>query len=134
MRPVNSSTSTTSPELQALQSKPQLDAADWRSILEGTAARGMLADPEVRRDHIRELFRVADKWTVFSYFDRASMKNRIRVARTALGLSRKNPKNTLGRREVRAMAAEAGFEVLEDPMLFRISSGHRLVLARRVGG
>ena len=93
-----------------------------------------LADPEVRRDHIRELFRVADKWTVFSYFDRASMKNRIRVARTALGLSRKNPKNTLGRREVRAMAAEVGFEVLEDPMLFRISSGHRLVLARRVGG
>jgi len=90
-----------------------------------------LADPTVRREHVQEIFRVADRWAIFSYFDTASMKNRIRQARTAVGLSKKNPKNTLGRGEVRQMAQDAGWEVLEDPMLFLVGSGHRLVLARR---
>lgn len=90
-----------------------------------------LADPQVRREHVQELFRVADRWAIFSYFDTASLKNKIRVARTKMGLSKKHPKNTLGRQEVRTMAAEAGWEILEDPMLFVIGSGHRLVLARR---
>ena len=92
-----------------------------------------LVDPEVRRGHIRELFRVSSEWMIFTYFDHASLKNTIRRVRTALGLSKKAPKNTMRRDEVHRMAKEAGFEIVADPQLFRIGSGHRLVLARRTG-
>jgi len=92
-----------------------------------------LVDPDVRRDHIRELFRVSDKWVIFTYFDHASLKNALRRARTAVGLCKKPPKNTMRRDEVHRMAKEAGFEIVADPQLFRIGSGHRLVLARRTG-
>jgi len=88
-----------------------------------------LVDPEVRRGHVRELFRVARRFAVFTYFDAASLKNRLRVLRTRLGLTRKTPKNTLRRAEVRALARDAGWRVVADPMLFVVGSGHRLVLA-----
>lgn len=91
-----------------------------------------LSDPAVRREHVQELFRVADRFVIFSYFDSASLKNVIRRAKTAAGLSKKLPKNTLRRSTVRALAEEAGFRILEDPMLFVVGSGHRLVLAERV--
>lgn len=91
-----------------------------------------LVDPEVRRGHLRELFRVSARWTVFSYFDHDSVKNLLRRARTSIGLTRKPPKSTLRRDEVRALAAECGFRVVEDPWLFAIGSGHRLVLGERV--
>lgn len=90
-----------------------------------------LVDPVMRREHLQELFRVADRWVIFSYFDSASLKNVVRRARTALGLSKKSPKNTLRRAQVKAIAAAAGFCVVEDPLLFVVGSGHRLVLARR---
>lgn len=90
-----------------------------------------LADARVRREHVEELFRVSSRWVIFSYFDRASLKNVIRRARTAVGLCRKHPKNTLRRSQVRQLAAEAGFTIHEDPMLFVVGSGHRLVLAER---
>jgi ubiquinone/menaquinone biosynthesis C-methylase UbiE len=93
-----------------------------------------LVDPEVRRDHIREMFRVSGKWVIFSYFDHASLKNVLRRARTAVGLCDKPPKNTMRRSEVTYMAAAARFEIVADPQLFRIGSGHRLVLARRRNG
>lgn len=92
-----------------------------------------LVDPKVRRDHLRELFRVSAGWVVFSYFDHASFKNTLRRLRTKLGLTRKSPKNTLRRGEVHALARESGYEIVEDPRLFLIGSGHRLVLARRAG-
>ncbi len=89
-----------------------------------------LADPEVRRQHVRELFRVAGRWAVFSYFDHNSVKSWTRRVRRRLG-SKRRLKSTLSRGEVRAMAAEAGFTVHEDPLLFLVGSGHRLVLAER---
>jgi hypothetical protein len=91
-----------------------------------------LADPVVRKEHIEELFRVSERWVIFTYFDRASLKNVIRRARTSIGLSKKTPKNTLSRLHVRTIAKEAGFKIHEDPMLFVVGSGHRLVLAERV--
>ncbi|MCP4092882.1 MAG: class I SAM-dependent methyltransferase [Planctomycetes bacterium] len=91
-----------------------------------------LPDPVVRREHVEELFRVAERWVIFTYFDRASLKNVIRRARTAIGLSKKHPKNTLSRAQVREIAKNAGFKIHEDPMLFVVGSGHRLVLAERV--
>jgi hypothetical protein len=92
-----------------------------------------LVDPFVRRQHLRELFRVADKWVIVSYFDHASPKNLLRRFRTWIGQTRKAPKSTLRRGEVSRIAFESGFELEADPFLFRIGSGHRLVLARRSG-
>lgn len=89
-----------------------------------------LVEPEVRRQHLREVFRVAARWAIFSYFDHDSLKNRIRRLRRRLG-SRRRLKSTLRRAEVRELAEEAGFVLRADPMLFRIGSGHRLVLAER---
>lgn len=91
-----------------------------------------LVDPVVRREHLRELLRVSDRWAMFTYFDHASVKNLLRRARTGLGLTRKPPKSTLRRAEVRALAAECGFRIVEDPWMFVIGSGHRMVLAERV--
>ncbi|PCJ52516.1 MAG: hypothetical protein COA70_12275 [Planctomycetota bacterium] len=91
-----------------------------------------LVDPVVRREHVEELFRVSSRFVIFSYFDSASLKNVIRKARTKMGLSKKRPKNTLRRTQVQALAKEAGFKILEDPMLFVVGSGHRLVLAERI--
>ncbi|MDA1259359.1 MAG: class I SAM-dependent methyltransferase [Planctomycetota bacterium] len=91
-----------------------------------------LVDPEIRRAHLRELCRVSGRWVVFSFFDHASVKNLLRRARTSVGLTRKPPKSTLRRAEVRALAQECGFRVVEDPWLFVIGSGHRLVLGERV--
>ncbi len=90
-----------------------------------------LADPAVRREHLRELFRVSGRWVMFTYFDHASVKNLLRRARAGLGLTRKSPKNTLRRAEVRAIAQDCGFRVVEDPWLFLVGSGHRMVLAER---
>ena len=89
-----------------------------------------LIDPEVRRTHLREMLRVSGQYAVFSYFDHDSVKNRIRLVRQALG-SKKRPKNTLRRSDVTELAAEQGFTILEDPRLFFLGSGHRLVLAKR---
>lgn len=91
-----------------------------------------LVDPATRREHLRELFRVSGRWVVFSYFDHASFKNLLRRARARAGLTRKPPKSTLRRAEVRALAEDSGFRVREDPWLFVIGSGHRLVLGERV--
>lgn len=91
-----------------------------------------LVDPKVRRDHLRELFRVSARWVIVSYFDHASVKNLLRRARTRLRLTRKPPKCTLRRAEVRELAAASGFRIVEDPWLFAIGSGHRLVLAERM--
>lgn len=89
-----------------------------------------LVDPAVRRGHLREVFRVAGRWAVFSYFDHNSLKSWTRRLRRRLGGGRRL-KSTLSRAEVKALAAAAGFVVREDPLLFLIGSGHRLVLAER---
>ena len=91
-----------------------------------------IADPTARRDHLKEVLRVARRYAVFSYFDAATMKNRLREARIRLG-SRKRSKNALSRGEVFDLIRQAGFRVLSSPLLFPMGSGHRLVLAERVG-
>lgn len=92
-----------------------------------------LTDPCVRAEHVSEVLRIASRWAIFSYFDHASVKNLLRRARTKLGLTRKPPKHTLRRGQVRALVAQAGFRIVEDPWLFAIGSGHRIVLAERIG-
>lgn len=90
-----------------------------------------IADPVQRREHLREVFRVARRFAIFSYFDAATWKNRARQARIRMG-GRKRPKSTLRLAEVRTLAAEAGFELTATPLLFLLGSGHRLVLATRL--
>jgi len=92
-----------------------------------------LVDPEVRREHLREVFRVSRRWALFSYFDHNSVKSLTRRIRRRFG-GKRRLKSTLSRKAVRALAAEAGFVVREDPLLFLIGSGHRLVLAERTAG
>ncbi|MBO46142.1 MAG: hypothetical protein CMJ96_04515 [Planctomycetes bacterium] len=89
-----------------------------------------LVDPAVRRKHVEEMFRVSNQWVIFSYFDNNSLKSWTRRVRKFFG-GKKGLKNTLLRSEVREIAAQAGFEVVADPMLFAIGSGHRIVLAKR---
>jgi len=91
-----------------------------------------LVDPAVRREHLREVLRVSGRWALFTYFDHGSVKNLLRRARTGLRLTRKPPKSTLRRAEVHAIAAERGFRIVEDPWLFVVGSGHRIVLAERL--
>ncbi len=92
-----------------------------------------LPDPEVRRGHLREILRVSAHYALFSYFDAASLKNRLRELERRLGRP-KRAKNTLRRAEVEALIREAGFEIVESRLLFLLGSGHRLVLARRLPG
>lgn len=89
-----------------------------------------LVDPKVRRQHVRELFRVSNQWAIFSYFDKNSLKSWTRRVRKFFG-GKKVLKNTLTRAEVHEIAVKSGFEIVADPMLFAIGSGHRLVLAKR---
>ncbi|GAB4144785.1 MAG: hypothetical protein Fur0037_12610 [Planctomycetota bacterium] len=85
-----------------------------------------LETQELRERHLRELFRVADKAVVVTWFSATSLKNVLRQVRVRLG--RKKPKNVLGNERVRALAAEAGFDQRIARPLFLIGSGHRLGL------
>ena len=82
-----------------------------------------------RRAHLAEVLRVARRYAVFSYFDAATLKSRLRRVRARFG--HKRLKNTLHRGEVEELLAAAGYEVLAAPLLFAVGSGHRLVLAGR---
>lgn len=84
-----------------------------------------------REAHIRELCRLSDNAVVFTYFSRSSLKNRLRQLRSLW--SKKRPKHTLTREQVRAVLAESGFATVAQRPLSRLGSGHVYVLARRVG-
>ncbi|KAA3613417.1 MAG: class I SAM-dependent methyltransferase [Planctomycetota bacterium] len=88
-----------------------------------------LVTPEHRLQHLREMSRISSRYLIFTYFDAASLKNRLRQRQVRRG--RKKPKNTLARHQVRETLEQAGFRILADPMLFRIGSGHRVVFAQR---
>lgn len=88
-----------------------------------------LTTPEDRREHVRELLRVARRWVLFSYFDAGTLKNRLRAFQVRF--RGKRPKHTLTRREVEALVVAAGFRVVRAPLLFPVGSGHRLILACR---
>ncbi|MCB9882541.1 MAG: methyltransferase domain-containing protein [Planctomycetes bacterium] len=85
---------------------------------------------EERVAHLRELTRVSKRYVLFTYFDAGTLKNRLRALRVRLfGLA---PKRTLPYPTVRRILDEEGFRILAAPLLFRIGSGHRLVLAERI--
>lgn len=88
-----------------------------------------LETQELRERHLRELFRVAGKHVIVTWFSATSLKNMLRQLRVKI--AGKKPKNVLRNDRVRAIAAECGFvQVLAKP-LFLIGSGHVLGLFTR---
>ncbi len=88
-----------------------------------------LETQELRELHLRELFRVAKKGVIVTWFSASSLKNRLRQIRVAIG--GKKPKNVLRSVRVRAIASESGFVQREARPLFLIGSGHVLGLFLR---
>ncbi len=85
-----------------------------------------LETQELRERHLRELFRVARKAVIVTWFSATSLKNLLREVRVRLfGKSRKN---VLRNARVRAIAHESGFDQLAARPLFVVGSGHVLGL------
>lgn len=91
-----------------------------------------LETQELRERHLRELFRVARKAVVVTWFSATSLKNMLRQVRVVL--AGKKPKNVLRNERVRAVAKEAGFLQRRARPLFRIGSGHVVGMFFREGG
>lgn len=83
----------------------------------------------LRERHLRELFRVADKHVLVTWFSATSLKNVLRQVRVRL--AGKRPKNVLRNGRVRELAAECGFVQQFARPLFLIGSGHVLGLFTR---
>lgn len=75
---------------------------------------------------MRELLRVSRGFVLMTFFDRDSIKNRLRRARGVM--VRNKPKMTMKVSRVRELAAESGFNLVDAPHLSRIFSGHRYAL------
>lgn len=88
-----------------------------------------LESQELRERHLRELFRVARKHVIVTWFSATSLKNLLREVRVKL--AGKKPKNVLRNDRVRAIAAEAGYTQQLAKPLFLIGSGHVLGLFSR---
>ncbi len=83
-----------------------------------------LETQELRERHLRELFRVARKHVVVTWFSATSLKNLLRQVRVKL--VGKKPKNVLRHADVRRVATAAGFTQFSARPLFLIGSGHIL--------
>ncbi len=81
-----------------------------------------------RERHVRELFRVARRHVIVTWFSHSSLKNRLRQLRAPF--NKKQPKNTLHNRQVRGIASDCGFETIEITSLSRLGSGHAFGLFR----
>lgn len=90
-----------------------------------------LETQELRERHLRELFRVAGKAVIVTWFSATSLKNVLRQVRVRL--TGKKPKNVLRNARVREVAAQCGFVQQRAQPLFRIGSGHVLGLFVRGG-
>jgi ubiquinone/menaquinone biosynthesis C-methylase UbiE len=77
---------------------------------------------EDRVRHLRELFRVADRAVLVTWFSAWSVKNVLRRLRAPF--DRKSPKHTLASAEVVAIADACGFRKLRCTPLSRLASGH----------
>ena len=88
-----------------------------------------LETQELRERHLRELFRVARKAVIVTWFSATSLKNVLRQVRVVL--AGKKPKNVLRNDRVRAIAGECGFAQRRAKPLFRIGSGHVVGLFTR---
>lgn len=81
-----------------------------------------------RDRYIHEIARVSRRYVVMTFFDQHSVKNTLRRLR---GLyNRKRPKTTMAARELRAVAASAGMELLYSQPLSRLFSGQRYAVLR----
>ena len=85
-----------------------------------------LESQELRERHLNELFRVAGKAVIVTWFSATSLKNVLRQVRVKL--AGKKPKNVLRNARVREVAEQNGFTQREAKPLFRIGSGHVLGL------
>lgn len=83
-----------------------------------------LETQDLREQHLRELFRVAGKAVIVTWFSATSLKNMLRQVRVRL--TGKKPKNVLRNDRVREIAAAAGFRHMRSKPLFLIGSGHVL--------
>ncbi len=88
--------------------------------------------PEGRRRHLEELFRVARKGVICTWFSATSLKNLLRRARSVF--NRKRPKNTMHNREVREIAKASGFRTIRALPLAVVGSGHMFGLFLRGEG
>lgn len=91
-----------------------------------------LESQELRERHLRELFRVADRAVLVTWFSATSLKNRLRQLRAVFG--HKRPKHTLHTARVRDLARECGFAARAARPLFAVGSGHVLGLFVRADG
>jgi ubiquinone/menaquinone biosynthesis C-methylase UbiE len=88
-----------------------------------------LETQDLRERHLRELFRVASRHVIVTWFSATSLKNMLRQVRVRL--AGKKPKNVLRNDRVRALAAECGFEQQQARPLFVVGSGHVVGLFSR---
>jgi ubiquinone/menaquinone biosynthesis C-methylase UbiE len=75
-----------------------------------------------RERHLLELFRVARRGVICTWFSATSVKNLLRRLRAPF--DRKKPKNVLHVNQVKTLAAQAGFQTVRCLPLSRLSSGH----------
>ena len=92
-----------------------------------------LSTPELRERHLQELFRVARKAVIVTWFSSSSLKNVLRELRIKLGLA-KGSKNTLANARVREVAQACGFTQHTAKPLFVVGSGHVIGLFLRQQG
>jgi len=78
--------------------------------------------PEDRRRHLEELFRVARRAVIVTWFDYHSIKNCLRRIRAPF--DKKRAKNTMRKAEVREIARACGFRPVAMIPLSRLASGH----------
>jgi ubiquinone/menaquinone biosynthesis C-methylase UbiE len=88
-----------------------------------------LETQELREKHLSELFRVAKKHVIVTWFSATSLKNVLREVRVRL--AGKKRKNVLRNDRVRALAAAAGYRQELAKPLFVVGSGHVLGLFTR---
>lgn len=82
-----------------------------------------------RLRYVQEVLRITRQYAVFTYFDSASLKNRLHAVRRRI--NGKRAKWTLSNAQVRVAAENHGFEVLDLVPLSRLFSGHRFAVVRR---
>lgn len=85
-----------------------------------------LPTTEERERLLGELLRVARRFVIMTFFDHYSVKNWIRRARRPF--DGQPPKMTMTVDRVRELAAEHGAELVAQPPLSRLFSGHRYAL------
>ena len=90
-----------------------------------------ISEHDERMQYVREILRISNKWLVFTYFDTASIKNRVHAFK--IRFVDKPPKRTLTKAAVQGAATMAGFDVISCVPLSRLFSGHNYTVLRRRG-